>query len=322
MKRRQFLQMTALTAAGLALTATGALAEWKPRRPINLIVPYKAGGGTDSFGRAVAAVAEKALPVPVVIVNKPGSSGITGATEAARARPDGTTMMLTSTGSFLLTSMLRDTEVTPLDSFRIVAQVGKLTTSLVVPANSPFKSVQDLLDTAKATPGSLRWAHTGRGGFHQVAGQGFLNSNGIEAVDVPFKGGSATRAAVIGEQVDFGFMGIQQLAGFEDKMRALAVNDDVRDKFQTEVPTFAELGFEWVPVNSPIVVFAPKDTPDDIVDGMQDAVRKMTETPEFAESMAQRGNAPIFLTGAEAEQQIRAMKESAEPIIAALKEQG
>lgn len=319
MDRRTFLKLGATAAAGFALSGTTALAEWKPRRPINLIVPYKAGGGTDSFGRAVAAVAEKALPVPVVIVNKPGSSGITGATEASRARPDGSTMMLTSTGSFLLTSMLRDTKVTPLDSFRMVAQVGKLTTSLVVPENSPFKSVQDLVDHAKANPGALRWAHTGRGGFHHVAGQGFLNSNGLDTVDVPFKGGSATRAAVIGGQVDFGFMGIQQTAGFEGKMRALAINDDVRDRFQTEVPTFEELGFEWVAVNSPIVVYAPKKTPDDVVMTMQEAVRKMTENPEFAKAMAQRGNFPIYRTGAEVEALVQEMKASAEPIIAAIK---
>lgn len=320
MDRRQFLMMGGLVTAGVAMSGTTAFAEWRPRRPINLIVPYKAGGGTDSFGRAVAAVAEKALPVPVVIVNKPGSSGITGATEASRSRPDGSTMMLTSTGSFLLTSMLRDTDVTPLDSFRIVAQVGKLTTSLVVPANSPFQTVADLVDHATANPGSLRWAHTGRGGFHHVAGQGFLDSNGLETVDVPFKGGSATRAAVIGGQVDFGFMGIQQTAGFEKEMRALALNDDKRDAFKTDVPTFEELGFQWVPVTSPIVVFAPKDTPDDVVVGMQEAVRKMTELPEFAEAMAQRGNAPAFKTGADAEALIRDMKTSAEPIIAALKQ--
>ena len=319
MDRRYFLQMSAIAATGLALSGKASHAEWKPRRPINLIVPYKAGGGTDSFGRAVAAVAKQALPVPIVIVNKPGSSGMTGATEAARARPDGSTMLLTSTGSFLLTSMLRHTKITPLDSFRIVAQVGKLTSSLVVPASSPFKKVSDLVAHAKSNPGSLRWAHTGRGGFHHVAGQGFLNSNALDTVDIPFKGGSATRAAVIGEQVDFAFMGIQQTAGFKKEMRALAINDDQRDKFRTDVPTFEELNYEWVPVNSPIVVFAPKETSDEIVLGMQEAVRKITEAPEFAEVMAKRGNSPVFLPGVKAEELVRSMKESAKPIIAALK---
>lgn len=319
MDRRHLLQMSAFATAGLAFSGSAALGEWKPRRPINVIVPYKAGGGTDSFGRAIAAVAEQVLPVPVVIVNKPGSSGMTGATEASRSRPDGSTMMLTSAGSFLLTSMLRDTDVTPLDSFRIVAQIGKLTTSLVVSADSPYRTLDDLVADLKARPGELRWAHTGNGGFHNVAGQGFLDSNDFNAVGVPFKGGSATRAAVIGNQVDFGFMGIQQVAGFEAELRPLALNSDRRDKFQTEVPTFGELGHNAVDVSSPIILFAPKDTPDEVVDALETAMKAITETPDFAAAMAERGNAPVYLTGAEAEASLRAMRKQAGPIIAALK---
>lgn len=319
MDRRQFVQLTTFASAGLALSGTSALAEWKPRRPVNIILPYKAGGGTDSFARAVAAVGDGKFPVPFVVVNKPGSSGMTGATEAARSRPDGTAVMLTSGGSFLLTSLLRDTDVTPLDSFRIVAQIGKLTTSLVVPADSPYQSLNDLIADLKARPGELRWAHTGNGGFHNVAGQGFLDTNDLDAVGVPFKGGSATRAAIIGKQVDFGMMGIQQTAGFENEMRALALNSDKRDAFRTEVPTFGELGIDAVDVSSPIIMFAPKETPDDIVAGLEAAMKEITASPEFAEMMAERGNTPVFLPGAEAEAALIAMKESAVPIIAALK---
>lgn len=319
MERRTFLKSTALASLGLTLSGTAAFAEWEPRRPVNMILPYKAGGGTDSFARAIAAAGDGRFPVPFVVVNKPGSSGITGATEASRARPDGSTVLVTSAGSFLLTSMLRDTDVNPLDSFRIVAQIGKLTTSLVVPANSPYQSLDDLVADINARPGELRWAHTGNGGFHNVAGQGFLDSNELNAVGVPFKGGSATRAAVIGNQVDFGFMGIQQTAGFENELRALALNSNERDKFQTEVPTFAELGIDAVDVSSPIIMFAPQDTPDEIVAGLETAVKDIAGTPEFAEMMAERGNAPVFLPGAEAEAALRAMKENAGPIISALK---
>ena len=136
MDRRLFLKTT-LCSTALAMSSTAAFAEWKPSRPVNLIVPYSAGGGTDSFGRALAASSKAALPVPIVIVNRPGSSGITGATEASAARPDGGIFLMTSAGSFTLTSLLRNTDINPFDSFIPVAQIGRLTTSLMVPLLKP-----------------------------------------------------------------------------------------------------------------------------------------------------------------------------------------
>lgn len=319
MNRREFLRVSAAASALVLVAGKAALAEWKPRRPINVILPYKAGGGTDAFARAASAAAKGLLPVPLVVVNKPGSSGITGATEASRARADGSTVMMTSSGSFLLTSMLRDTKVNPLDSFRIVAQVGNLTTSLMVPKDSPFQTVADLVAAAKADPGSLRWAHTGRGGFHHVAGQGFLDANGLQAQDVPFKGGSATRAAVIGSQVDFGFIGVQQAAGFENELRVLALNAGERDGVMKDVPTLPEQGFSFVDVSSPIILFAPKGTDDEVVSSLEAAMREIAASPKFAELMFAQGNAPAFLDGAAAEARLRAMKEQAAPIIAKLK---
>lgn len=303
---------------GLTHSVT-AWADWKPKRPIQMIVPFSAGGGTDSFARAVSAASKGIIDVPIVIVNKPGSSGIAGATAAYNARPDGSTMLLTSAGSFLLTSMLRGTDVNPLDSFQSVAQIGDLSTSIMVAKDSPYKTVQDLIDAAKAEPGSLRWAHTGRGSFHHVAGQGFLNSNGLQAVDVPFKGGNATRAAVIGGQVDFGMIGIQQAVGFESKLRVLGLNAPERDKIIKDVPTLKEQGHEFVDVSSPIMVFAPKGVNAEVVKGMEEILKKATATPEFSELMQKRGNSPAYLDGKAAEARLRAMKEKAGPIIDAVK---
>ncbi|GFE64097.1 Bug family tripartite tricarboxylate transporter substrate binding protein [Litoreibacter roseus] len=321
MKRRELIK-TGMAATALGLAGVPAFAEWNPRRPIVTILPYAAGGGTDALGRAAAASAEGILPVPLIIVNKPGSSGITGATEAAAARPDGNTMMLTSSGSFLLTSMLRETDVNPFDSFEIVAQIGNLTPAVIVPAGSPFQTLQDLVDAAKANPGGLRWAHNGRGGFHQVAGQSFLNRNDLQAQDVPFKGGGPTRAAVIGEQVDFAFVGIQQAAGFENELRVLALAAPERDPIRDDVPTIPELGFDYVAVSSPIVLFAPKGTDPEIVSGMETALKEITETQQFSDLMRERGNVPAFLTGEETEARLRAMQEETQPVIDALKEQG
>lgn len=312
--------ITLMLVAGMIVSMpVSAMAEWNPKRPVNLIVPYKAGGGTDSFGRAISAAAKGIVKVPIVIVNKPGSSGMTGCTAAFNARPDGTTFLMTSSGSFTLTSMLRDTEITPLGSFKVVAQVGNLTTSLMVPQDSPYKTVKDLVEAAKANSGKLRWAHTGRGGFHHVAGQGFLNQNEIKAVDVPYKGGSATRAAVMGGQVDFGMIGVQQAAGFEGKIRILALNAPERDKVMKDVPTFKEQGFDFVDVSSPIIVFAQKGVDDEVVKGLEKALEEIAASPEFAELMLKRGNAPAYQNGKAAEAKLRALKKDAQPIIDSLK---
>lgn len=317
MDRRSFLHLT-LAVPALTLPGAAAFAQWNPRRPVNVIVPYSAGGGTDSFGRALAESSEAALPVPMVIVNRPGSSGITGATEAAGARPDGSTFMMTSSGSFTLTYLLRDTDVNPFDSFIPVAQIGRLTTSLMVPTDSPYQSLDDIVAAMRENPGSLRWAHTGRGGFHHVAGQGFLNAAGLEAQDVPFSGGGNTRAAVIGGQVDFGMIGIQQAAGFANELRTLALVSDERDAFATDVPTFLEQGYNAPLISSPIVVFAPLETPQDVIDGMQDAIQTITEQPGFIASMAERGNAPAFLPGPEVAAVLAALRDDAAPIIEGL----
>lgn len=318
MDRRTFLQTTAMAGTALAF-ATPALAEWKPRRPLNIIVPYKAGGGTDAYARAIAAAAADRLPVPVVVVNKPGASGMTGAIAASAARPDGNTILMHSTGSFLLGHMLKDTDLGPFDGFDMIAQVGNLKACLAVPAGSPFKSVQDLVDAAKAAPGKLRWAHTGKGGTYHVSGQTFLNSVGVEAVDIPFKGGSAVRAAVLGEQVDFAFIGVQQGRGFEEQMRRLAVLADERDELAPDVPTFAEQGFDFPIVSSPIVLYAPKGVAPEIISGIEGAMADIVAAPEFAELVNAKGTLPLYRTAAETEAAVRTMQDAVTPVINALK---
>ncbi|MDO6728254.1 tripartite tricarboxylate transporter substrate binding protein [Cognatishimia sp. 1_MG-2023] len=314
MHRRTFLNTFAVATASLSL-GTAALADWKPRRPLNVIVPYSAGGGVDSFARAFAAAAEKLLPVPVVIVNRPGSAGLVGAQEAASARPDGNTIMITSAGSFLMASTLRKADVNPFDSFQTVSQIGNLVPGLFVPANSPYQTANELAEDIKARPGALRWAHTGRGSFLHVAGQGFLNANDLEVGDVPFKGGANVRAAIIGEQVDFGFVGVNVGRGFESEMRALAVSSPQRDGIMSEVPTFAELGLNFLDVSSPIVTFAPNGVDAEIVSGIEALLAQVTQTEEFAELMLVKGNAPAYLNGADAEAKLQAMLEAAGPIL-------
>lgn len=318
MDRRAFMSTFTMAAAS-AMVAGPAFAEWKPRRPLNIIVPYSAGGGVDAFARAVAAAAEGVIPVPVVVVNKPGSSGLVGAQEAASARPDGNTIMLTSAGSFLMASSLRASAVNPFDSFETLAQVGNLAAGIFVPANSPYQTIGELVTAIRNRPGELRWAHTGRGSFLHVAGESFLNENGLDVHDVPFKGGSKVRAAVIGGQVDFGFIGINVGRGFENEMRALGVATPRRDPVMSDVPTFSESGLKYVDVSSPITLFAPKGVDPEIIAGMEAALQKIAASDTFANMMLTKGNAPDFLAGADARKKLEAMADATSPILDAIR---
>jgi tripartite-type tricarboxylate transporter receptor subunit TctC len=317
-RRLVFIVVASVTLFGIYTASTFA-ADY-PKRPINIIVPYNAGGGVDTYARAMAATAAKDIvKVPLVVVNKSGSGGLNGAQAVVGAKPDGYTVMLTSGGSFLLSTMTMETKIDALESFDFVGQVGELSTSLMVPINSPFKTVQDLIEAAKAKPGSLRWAHSGRGGFHHVGGLGFLAKNGISAQDVPFKGGGPARAALIGAQTDFGFIGIQQLAGFESQIRALAVNSAKRDSIMKDVPSFGELNIPFAKISSPVILAVPKGTSLEIIAYLQDAMKKITEDKGFAETLAKGGTAPEFQDAAGVKTTLAEMKADAEPLLESLK---
>ena len=303
----------------MACASFGVNADY-PARAINIVVPYKAGGGTDAYARALSAAAAKSdFAVPLVVANKAGSGGLNGARNVFGARPDGYTLMLTSGGSFLLSTLLRKTPIDALQSFEFVAQVGQLKTSMVVPFDSPFRTVQDVINAAQSGGKKLRWGHSGRGGFHHVAGLGFMDKNNFDAQDVPFKGGGPTRAAVLGGQVDFAFLGVQQLRGFEGQMRALAVNSAERDAVMNEVPSFAELGFAFADVSSPVIVLAPKGTPPEVIAQLQTILAELSAHPQFAEVLAKRGTGPVFASGADAKATLTLMKTDVAPLVAGIK---
>ncbi len=319
MKRRTFLATGAATMA----VGTGVLpafaADWKPRRPINVVVPYPPGGGTSTYGRALLGPLSERLGVPVNIVNKPGAGGVNGATEAAAARPDGQTFLITTGGALVMASIFKDIPINPFDSFEVVAQVGGLQASIVVPANSPFQTLGDLIDAANADPGGLRWAHTGRGVFLHVSGQSFLNANGLEATDVPFAGGAKVRAAVIGGQVDFATIGVQQNRGFESEMRALALIAPERDELQPHIPTVAELGFNYEFVNTPITMFAPKDTPSEIIETVTAHVGEIVNSEPYGAEMQTKGLLPAYLPPDAAKARLRELEATVRPIIESIK---
>lgn len=317
MKRRNLLTMIC-AATTVSLIGGTAMADWTPKRPINVTVPYGAGGGTDSIARALAAALGDVLPVPIVVVNRPGASGVVGSMVVKNGASDGSNVMITSAGSFVLNAQMRELEVDPFEDFVIVSQIGDLRTSLMVAQDSEYKTIEDLIEAARTRSEKLRWSHTGKGSFHHIAGLGFLTSEDLEAVDVPFQGGANTRAAVIGGQVDFGMIGIQQLSGFEDKLRPLAVVAAERDLGAPDVPTFAEIDLNVPVITSPIMVMMPKDTPTEIVEALDAAIATATASDLFAERMAVVGSVPEYLDSEDALTKLQTLRDAAAPVIQSL----
>lgn len=321
MKRRHILKILGGAATCAAMLVNTAFAQdWTPQRPINLIVPSSAGGGLDTYGRAVGTALQEKLGVPIVIVNKPGSGGLVGSVEVANARADGHTMLIAASGAILLGSMFKGAPIDIFDSFETVAQIGDLVFCIAVPASSPIMTATDLVNAAKANPGGLRWAHGSRGSATHVPVQSLLNLNDISATDVPFQGGAKIRAAIIGGQVDFGVMGIQQSFGFENEMRVIGVFSDARYPLRPDTPTFDEQGVETGNIGSPVTLYYPKDTPSDVVETITTAMNDITGSPEFSAALAKSGLTPKFRSGDDADTVLLQVKDKATPVIDALKQ--
>ena len=297
MKRNWILP--ALAGAALALSSVFAQAADFPERPVDLIVGFKAGGGTDTYARALASVSEKHLGgQPIVVVNKPGGGGLVGGRFVADQPPTGYTLYLASAGSLVLKNIIKPQVVSAAD-FKMVGTIGALTPGIFVPAASPIKTVEDLLSAAKTSDSALRWGHTGRGNTWHVAGLGFLNPNGAATKDIPFKGGAGVRNAVASSEVDFGVMGAHLGRGFEGEIRLLAVISNDRHPAAPDAPTLAELGVDFVPVSTPMIVMAPARTDDATVAKLSEAVAAMSSDEAFVATLDKAGLPSMSVNGAD-----------------------
>lgn len=278
------------TVSCLALVLAGsALAADFPERPVNLIVGYKAGGGVDTYARALAKVAPDHLDgQPIVVVNKPGGGGLIGGRFVADQPPTGYSLYLASAGSMVLRNLVKPQVVSTKD-FKMVATIGELTAGVFVPASSPIKTLDELIAKIQASGKKMRWGHTGRGNVWHVAGVGLLDKNNLKSKDIPFKGGSAVRSALISSQIDFGIIGAHLGRGFEDDIRLLAVLSDERHPAVPDTKTAAELGVPFTKVSSPIIVMAPKRVKDETVQQLSAAVSEMVNDKEYSAVMTKAG---------------------------------
>ena len=319
MKPMKTIGLVVAGAVAAGALATANAAEF-PRKPVTVVVGYGAGGGTDSYARALASVAPEYINrQPLIVVNKPGGSGIPAAKYVADAKPDGHMLHLASAGAFYFSTQFRKAPVDPFRDFKIVCMIGRLLPAVFVHKDSKYKDAKELVADALANPGKLRFATPGRTSTWGIAGLAFVSRNGIKAQDVPAKGGAPARGLVIGKQVDFGVFGVHLINGFEDQVRPLGLIFPERDPNNKKVPTLKEQGVNYIRVFTPMIIMAPKGVPDDRMATLDAACKKMTSHKAYGKLLKKAGLPAKYRSGPETTKYYRQLIKEWSPIVNELK---
>jgi tripartite-type tricarboxylate transporter receptor subunit TctC len=290
-------------ALALAVTAGSAGAQDFPNKPIQLMVAYPAGGSTDVGARIVASIAEKALGQPIVVVNKGGAGGQVGWTELVRQRPDGYYIgyiNLPATNTVILDPD-RKAIFTEKDFTPIINQV--LDPGVIwVRADSPYKTVHDLIDGAKKAPNTIRTATTGiLSDDHLAILMTEEAAPGAAFRLVHLEGGAAQLKEVMAGNIDAAFdnVGTIMTRAKSGEVRALAVMDDARSKFLPDVPTMKELGYPTVISNSTRGIAGPKGMPEPVSSKLREVLKKAMEDPDHVGKLENQGLAIKVMVGDE-----------------------
>lgn len=276
--------LTSLLAVfSLSCAHTPVLAAY-PEMPVSLVVPYAPGGAADTLARLISQHLGTKLNGTVLVVNRAGASGIIGESSVAQAKGDGYTLLYDAT-PFSINPFLQKLNFDPQKDLIPLTQVSVTPMLLVVPKNSPFHSLQDVINAAKANPGKLTFGSGGQGTVQYMAGELFSQGAGINMLHIPFKSGGPAIMATVGGQVDLMFSNLPAISSLVNKgdLRALAITSAQRNDQFPNVPTISESAvkdyeaYEW---NG---IFAPKGTPAAILNKLQASIKEVLQMPEVKE---------------------------------------
>jgi len=293
----------AVLGLSMVFVAGAVIAADYPTKPVQLMVAYPAGGSTDVAARIVASVAEKELGQSLVVVNKPGAGGQVGWTEMSRQRPDGYYIGLINLPA--LNTVILDPErkaVFSIDAFTPIINHVLDPGLIWVKADSPYKSVKELVEAAKQSPGKISAATTGILSDDHLAILMVEEAvPGAQFRLVHFEGGAPQLTAILGGHVDVAFDNVGSVAKRvrSGELRALAVTDTQRSKFLPDVPTMAELGYPTVISSSTRGIAGPKGMPEPVVKKLQDVLGRAMANPEHVKKMEDAGLAIKVMVGEE-----------------------
>ena len=292
MHRRTFLGVAAIAAGALfAAIAAPASAQAYPAKPVKIVVPFPPGGAVDTVARVVGQKMSDQMGQPVIVDNRPGASANLGADVVAKSAPDGYTILLGANGLATNASLFSNLGFDALKDFAPIGRVGYAPVVLVVPADSPLKSLKDLVAAAKAKPGSLTYASAGNGSSNHLAGELFKSAAGIDALHVPYKGGAPALTDLLGGRISFMLLNpVEVLPHVKaQKLRALAVASDKRLAILPDAPTMSEAGLAGFEASVWWGFVAPAKTPRDAIVKLNAELNKALADPGVREKLGELG---------------------------------
>ena len=286
-----------LALAVLSLVFAGSvLAQAYPNKPVKIIVAFTAGSATDILARVVAEQFTRSMGQPFVVENKPGAGGSVGAEQAKNAPADGYTLVAAGSGPFGINpAIYKSLPYDPVKDFELIGNIVLTPQALVVGAQAPYKSVNELVAAAKARPGEIAYASLGNGSTSHLTMEAFQSAAGIKLNHIPFKGSSDAQTQLMGGSVPVmsdtvpGILA-QVKAG---KLRALGVAIPQRSPYLPDVPTLAEQGYPGFESVGWIGLAAPAKTPTAIVDRLNAEIRKMLQDPAVKARLEQLAFTPV-----------------------------
>src|SRR5262245_21360205 len=274
------------------MTGGAVAADNYPTRPIRFVVPFPPGGGTDIYARIIGPKLAEAVRQQVVIDNRPGAAGALGAEVAAKAPPDGYTIWIGQVSNLVIVPALQPKlGYDPVRDFAPITLISKAPSAMVVNADSPIKSLKDLVAMAKASPGKLTYATAGIGSSSHIAGELFKQTAGIDVTHVPYKGASPAMIDLRGGRVTYMGTSLASAAQSvkEGRIRAIATTRAKRARMLPDVPTVAEQGYPGFESTSWLGMLTPARVPRAIIDRLNKEIVAILETPEVQKMVLAEG---------------------------------
>jgi len=284
-----------LIALALALTAGATCAQTYPTKAVRLVVPFLAGGSTDIVGRTIAQKLSEMWGQQAFVDNRPGGGTTIGTDMAAKAAPDGYTLLVTPAPFTINPSLLAKLPYDALTDFAPITLINTTPLVMVVHPGVPAKNVKELIALAKAKPGQLNFGSSGTGGSNHLAGELFNAMAGVKMVHIPYKGNAGALTDIVGGHLDVVYNGVTSAIALikGGKLRVLAVTSLQRTPALPDVPTLNESGlkgFEAVAWNG---LTAPAKTPRDVIMKINADVLKVISSPELRERLKAEGSDPV-----------------------------
>ena len=285
-----------LVAIASTLVSTLTSAQAYPSKPIRLIIPFPPGGATDIIGRTLAQKLSTQLGQTVIVDNKPGAGGTLGSNEAAKAAPDGYTLLLATTSTHSIApSLYKNIPYSVEKDFAPISEVATATNVLIVTPNLPVSNVAELVLLAKSKPDALNFASSGNGTIVHLQSELFKLVAGVQLTHVPYKGTALAIPDLISGQTQMLFdslvSALPHIKG--GKVKALAVTSAKRTPLLPNVPTVIESGLPGYEVNTYFGLFAPSGTPREILQRLQREAAAAVQSPEVKERFAGQGAEPV-----------------------------